>query len=165
MSPSLRERLAPLHRQWRALPVRERRLLALAGFVVLVALAWWIALAPALSTLRASAAQRQVLEGQLQKMQALQAQARAMQSQPRVAREEAQRALEAAVSSQLGATARLAIAGDNATLTANGMRADALAQWLAQARINARTVPVEAHLQRNAGGTWDGTLVLALPPR
>jgi general secretion pathway protein M len=165
MSPALRETLEPLRRQWRSLPPRERRLVGLAGLVVALALAWWIVLSPALATLRSAPAQRQALDVQLQKMLALQAQARAMQSQPRVPRDEAQRALEAAVASQLGSTGRLAIAGDNATLTLSGARADALAQWLVQARINARTVPVEAHLNRNAAGTWDGTLVLALPAR
>jgi general secretion pathway protein M len=37
-----------------------------------------------------------------------------------------------------------------------------LAQWLAQARLNARVVPSEAHLVQSATGTWDGTLVLNL---
>ena len=52
-----------------------------------------------------------------------------------------------------------------ALVTLAGVPPDALAQWLAQARINARAVPGEARLQRNAAGQWDGTLVLNLPPR
>ena len=32
-------------------------------------------------------------------------------------------------------------------------------------RSNARAIPGEAKLARNATGGWDGTLVLALPPR
>jgi general secretion pathway protein M len=55
--------------------------------------------------------------------------------------------------------------GDRATLTLTGVAPDALAQWLTQARVNARTLPNEAHLHRNAAGLWEGTLVLALPPR
>jgi len=59
--------------------------------------------------------------------------------------------------------------------------AEALAQWLAQARGNARAVPREVHLTRAgaaapnapaapaaaaaapAAPTWDGTLVMGLP--
>jgi general secretion pathway protein M len=64
--------------------------------------------------------------------------------------------------------------------------ADTLAQWLSQARSNARAVPREAHLTRPAQGApapsspsppaaaraaepsavrWDGTLVMSLPAR
>ena len=42
---------------------------------------------------------------------------------------------------------------------------DALAQWLVQARLNARALPSEARLVRSAAGTWDGTLVLNLGRR
>ena len=69
-----------------------------------------------------------------------------------------------------------ALAGDRATLTLQGVQADALANWLAQARNNARAVPQEAHLTRSANPRqgngaptptvrWDGTLVLSLPTR
>jgi general secretion pathway protein M len=50
-------------------------------------------------------------------------------------------------------------------VTLTGTGADALAQWLTQARVNARALPGEAHLSRNAAGMWEGTLVLTLPPR
>jgi general secretion pathway protein M len=42
------------------------------------------------------------------------------------------------------------------------MPADALAQWLAQVRLNVRVLPAEARLRRSAAGSWDGTLVLHL---
>ena len=42
---------------------------------------------------------------------------------------------------------------------------DTLAQWLTQARVNARALPAEARLTRNAAGQWDGTLVMSLPAR
>jgi general secretion pathway protein M len=32
-------------------------------------------------------------------------------------------------------------------------------------RSNARALPGEARLARNAAGGWDGSLVLTLPPR
>ena len=59
----------------------------------------------------------------------------------------------------------MAIAGERVTVTLAGTPPDALAQWLGQARVNARALPGEARLTRNASGAWDGTLVLSLPPR
>lgn len=165
MNAALRERLAPLQRHWHALPAREQRAVGLALVVVALALVWWIALAPALATLREAPAQHRTLDAQLQHMRTLQAQARTMQSLPRLERAEAQRALEAATARQLGTSGRLEVHGDSATLTLQGARGDALAQWLAQARINARAVPLQAHLQRNLNGLWDGNLELALAPR
>jgi len=155
----------PLQRQWQALPPRQRVLAAVTGGVVVGVLVWWILLGPALATLREAPAQRQALDTQLAQMRALQAQARAMQSLPRMGRDEAQRALEATVTQAFAGAGRLVIAGDSATLTLTNARGDTLAQWLTQARANARSVPTDAHLTRNAGGLWDGTLVLTLPPR
>jgi hypothetical protein len=49
------------------------------------------------------------------------------------------------------------------------MPAADLALWLAQARQQAQTLPIEAHLTRNGGSAsaiaWDGNLVLNLPNR
>ncbi len=161
----LARQLAPLRQQWQALPRRQRLLAAAAGGLVAGALAWWILLGPALATLRDAGAQHQALDVQLAQMRALQSQALAMQALPRISRDDAQRALEATVTQVLGGTGRLVIAADSATLTLTDTRGDALAQWLVQARINARAVPSDARLTRNASGLWDGTLVLALPPR
>ena len=112
--------------------------------------------------------------------QALQAEALQLQAQPRANADDAQRALQASVSAALGASARLVQSGDRATLTLKGTPADALAGWLAQARSNARAVPQEVRLVRSPApesrtattantGTppvrWDGSIVLALPPR
>ena len=63
--------------------------------------------------------------------------------------------------------------GDRATVTFKGAPAEALAQWLNQARSTARAVPLEARLVQSAAPAnaaaaavrWDGTLVLALPPQ
>jgi general secretion pathway protein M len=117
--------------------------------------------APALATLRGAEPQRRALEAQLQQMQGLQAQAKALQAQPRLAPDEARRLLEASVK-PLAPTLQLALVGDRATVTLKGMTADALAQWLAQVRLNVRVLPTEARLRRSAAGTWDGTLVLNL---
>ena len=98
-------------------------------------------------------------------MQRLQAEAKAMQSLPRQNPDDAMRQLESAIRQQLGTSARYSIVGDRVTITLSNAPAAALAQWLAQVRTNARAIPGEAHLTRNAGGGWDGSVLLALPAR
>ncbi|MES2482835.1 MAG: type II secretion system protein GspM [Pseudomonadota bacterium] len=146
-------------------PPRERSAIALAAVVVGLAVLWWIALAPALATLRGAPAQHRALDAQLIRMRALAAQAQNLQAQPRTNIADAARLLEASVRERLGDTARLVVAGERATLTLSSASGDALAQWLTQARVNARALPSEGLLNRNTNGLWDGTLVLTLPPR
>jgi general secretion pathway protein M len=154
-----------LRQRWAGLAPREQALVAAAAALVAVALLWWVALAPALATLRSAEAQHRALDHQLQHMKRLQAQARAMQSQPRQNADEAMRQLEAAIRQQLGVSARYSIAGDRVTVTLSNTPAAALAQWLSEVRTNARAIPGEAKLARNPAGGWDGTLVLTLPAR
>jgi general secretion pathway protein M len=157
--------------QWTRLAPRERRSVALAGALVLLALVWWLALAPALATLRSAEAQHRTLDAQLQTMLRLQAEAQTLQSQPKMGFEEALRALEASVRQRLGTTGELQVVGERATVTLKGASADALARWLAQARVNARALPSEVRLVRSPGAapasgpTWDGSLVMSLPSR
>lgn len=154
-----------LQARWNALAPRERMLVLAAAGLVGLALLWWVALAPAFATLRGAEAQRRELDAQLAQMQRLQAQARAMQALPRLSAEEAMRQLEAAIRQQLGTSARYSIAGDRVTVTLANTPAPALAQWLSQVRTNARAIPGEAKLARNASGGWDGSIVLAMPAR
>lgn len=151
--------------RWAALAPRERALVAGAAGVVAIALLWWIALGPAIATLRGADAQHRALDAQLATMQRLQAQAKAMQALPRQSPDEAMRQLEATIRQQLGVSARYSIAGDRVTLTLANTPAPALAQWLSQVRTNARAIPGEAKLTRNAAGGWDGSVVLTLPAR
>jgi general secretion pathway protein M len=174
---------------WPELEPREQRLIGAAAALMLLALLWWVALAPALRTLSAAPAEHARLDAQLQQMTTLQTQAKALQAQPRASRDDAVRALESSVRQSLGPNAQLqpAASGDGITVAVRTVPADTLAQWLAQARSNARAVPREAHLARSAqsapaatGGAapaagarnterpavrWDGTLVMGLPPR
>ena len=154
-----------LRERWALLAPREQALVAAAAGLVALALLWWIALAPALATLRSAEAQHRALDAQLAHMKRLQAQAKAMQGQPRQSTEEAMRQLEAAIRQQLGVSARYSIAGERVTLTLTNTPAPALAQWLSQVRTNARAIPGEARLTRNPAGGWDGSLVLTLPAR
>ena len=149
--------------RFNALAPREKLMVIAATAVVALALVWLIAIGPALSTLRTADSQRRAIDTQLQHMAALRTQAQAMQSQPKQDRDEAMRQLEQSVRQRLGTSGRMVISGDRVTVTLTGTQADALAQWLVQARTAAHTLPGEAHLTRNASGLWEGSLVLILP--
>ena len=152
-----------LARKWTQLAPREQQLVAGAAGLVVAAIVWWLLLAPALGVVRSAEAQHRALDTQLQRMRGLQAQAVALQSQPRQTVDEASRQLEATVKDKFGTNARMTIAGERVTIALTGASPEALGQWLIQARTNARALPVEARLTRNAASRWDGTLVLALP--
>jgi len=156
---------ALLKARWEGLAAREKMLTAAAAALIALALVWLVLLGPALGTLRSAETQRRALDEQLRQMQVLQAQAQALQAQPKQNHDDAARLLELSVRQRLGTTGRILIAGDRATVTLTGTAPDALAQWLTQARVNARALPGEARIARNAAGLWEGTLVLALPPR
>lgn len=150
---------------WAALASRERWLLGSALSVVVVATLWWVGVAPALDTLRHAEARHRSLDAQLQTMRALTAEAASLQTQPRLNTGDSRKALDLSVKQGLGSTAQLTVIGERATVTLKDTSATALAEWLVQARSNARTVPTEAHLSLNATRTgWDGSVVLALPP-
>ena len=157
--------LVDLKSRWVRLAPREQRLVAGAAALVLLSLMWWLALAPALATLRAAPEQHRATDAQLQRMLSLQAQAQALQAQPRQTQEDTSRLLEATVRQQLGVTARMTIAADRVTVTLTGASPEALSLWLTQARTNARVLPSEGRLARNPAGLWDGVLVLSLPAR
>lgn len=156
---------ASLRARWLRLAPREKVLVAASSAIVVLALLWLVAIRPALGVLRSAEQQHRMLDAQLQQMAGLQEEARALQAQPKVGHDEATRLLERSLRDRLGTTARLAISGDRATVTLTGTPADALARWLTQSRVDARALPGEARLQRNATGLWEGTLVLSLPPR
>jgi general secretion pathway protein M len=139
-----------LRARWAAMAPRERLWVTAAGLLVAVALVWWVALAPALRTLSAAREEHVRLDAQLQQMSTMQAQAKALQAQPKANRDESLRALESSVKQSLGANAQIVNAGDGANVMMRAASADVLAQWLAQARSNARAVPREAHLTRAA---------------
>lgn len=158
----LRETVQPA---WSRLAPRERLAVAAAASVVGLALLWWLGVAPALATLRQAPAQHRQLDAQLAQMRQMAATAEGLRGQNQaLSPASARGALEQATTATLAGTAQLQVQGDRATVTLRGTPPDALAQWLAQVRINARVVPVQADLQN--GGTpagWSGQLVLAGP--
>ena len=168
-----------LQRRWNSLLPREKTLVQVTAAVIGVALLWWLAVAPALQTLRTANTRHQALDTQLQQMKRLQAQAQQLQTQPKIGADESLRALEASVKQRLGTGGQLNVAGDRATVTLKAVPAEAIAPWLAQVRTNARALPVEARLVRSTAPVatkpgeastppaprWDGTVVLTLPAR
>ena len=146
--------LAQARARWQALAPRERQWVSAAAALVLAALAWWLLLAPAVRTVLAAPAQHAKLDTQLETMQALAMEAQQLMADaanaPNAA--QAQRAVQTA-SASLGGNARASFAGDRATITLQGVPAAALAPWLAQMRGNARSVPLEAHLTRDAAAS------------
>ncbi|MDB5931907.1 MAG: hypothetical protein JWR60_3614 [Polaromonas sp.] len=165
---SLAATFEPMRLRWTRLPGREKNLVRLALLLVLALVLWQFSVAPSLTTLRTADAQAKTLAAQLQQMQAMQTQAQATQSQPALGFDEAVRALTAATKQTLGTTAQIGVAGDRASVTLKDAAPDALAEWLTQARINARAVPIEARLTRSAApgkASWSGVLVMGLPAR
>lgn len=169
--PSTTPRSA-LHARWAALGPRERLGVGAAALVVLAAVLWTFALAPALAVWREAPARQAALDARAQRMQALAAEAQALRQQPKASREQALRALQQLVQAHAAAV-QLSVVDDRATLTLRGLDAAALADLLARARMDARALPVQAQLTRAttageppapaAPARWNGTLVLSLP--
>ena len=146
---------------WSQRPPREQTMLSAAVVLILAALMWTIAIAPAWRTVKAYPAQRAALDAQLQQMQTLQAQATALQSRPALAPQAAQAGLQAAVTG-LGPRASLLILNQQATVTLKGVEAETLARWLAVVRLEARMLPTQAQWRRD-GRLWSGTVTFTLP--
>jgi len=153
---------ATLHAWWSQRPPREQSLLRLGALLVVAGLLWSLALAPALRTVRSLDAKRSTQDAQLQTMLRLQALALTLRAQPRLSQAAATQALQASVQQAFGTLAEVTFSGDSATVRLRGVTADALAQWLSNARSNAHCLPAQAHLTR-AGTGWSGTLQMALP--
>lgn len=149
---------------WRQLKMSERRLILIALTVISAALLWRVAFAPALKILKEAPNEHRALDAKLLTMRTLSAEAKLLQSQPKLSFDEAQKALQNSVTQRFGTTGQLNIAAERSSLTLKNASAQELALWLAQARVNARALPVEAKLSRN-NDAWDGSLVLSLPKK
>ena len=162
--------LAPLRQHWNALAQREQNLVLLAGSVVLLALLWWVALAPALNSLRTAPARHAAADRELQTMLQMQAQAELLRQQPQSSSADAKTLLEQSVAAELGANAKLQWLGQRAQITLTQAPAPALARWLSQARDNSHAAVAEMKLNRQTAGNagyattrWSGSLLLDLP--
>ncbi len=146
--------------RWHALAPRERQSAMLAFALVGVALIWFVAVQPALRTLRTAPITIDRLDAELQQMQLLATESRALRAAPPVAPAQAAAALQAAAA-RLGAKVKLVQQVGRTTLTLTGVDGEGLRSLLAEARSTARARPIEAQLVRSAAG-YDGTLVLAV---
>jgi len=158
---ALRTALAAVQARWAQGSEREQRLVRGMGLVLTLALVWLVALRPALATLRSAQTQGPQLRAQLQTMLQLQDQAQALQAQAQTPVAKPNDLLEAALAT-LGGSARMSLNGDRATVSLEGSSADALAQWLAQVRLDVRARPLALHLTQSQG-LWKGSIVLQLP--
>ena len=145
---------------WLARQPRERLLLSSAAALVVLALLWSLALAPAWRLwLRAPAAAAQA-EQQRGAMLALQAQAQALQKQGRIDPAQSRAALNQSVK-DLGAQ----ISGEGQRLTVELPRVpvSGLAAWLQALGPQVGARVVQAQLQETEPGLWTGRLSLELP--
>jgi general secretion pathway protein M len=154
---SLRNQLAA---RWWQLTRRDRQAALLALTLIGLVVVWFIAIGPALSTLKTAPSQLDALDAQLQQMQRLAVESRELRATPPVTIAQATSALQSATA-RLGNTGRLSILGDRATLTLNSCSGEALRNWLTEARVAARVRPTEMQLTRAANG-YSGTLVVSL---
>ena len=152
--PSSFEKLAP----------REQRLVAALGRTLVLALVWWLGVAPALQTWRGSEAAHAKLDADLIQMQTLAAEVKVLRASPPKTAAQAQSWLENATK-QLG-KATLSAQGRRVQVNFNSASADSLAAWLSEARSTAALLPIEAHWKRQESGTvvlWDGVVIFELP--
>ncbi len=165
-----------LLQRWEAFSAREKRLLSWGAMFMALASLWWWGLAPALRTVREAQAQQAQVDAQWQHLSDLQIQAQALQKLPRMTQAAALRALQNTTTELLGTGAKLNTTGDRSTVTLTAISPEALARWLAQVRVQARAVPIEAHLERTPNQRqetspsatpkpplWSGSVVLSLP--
>lgn len=155
--------------RWQQINPRGQQGVVLGGAVLAALLLWFLVLSPSLATWRSASAESTRLGAQLQQMQQMQARAQALQKQPPLGYDEALRLLTASTRQLLGGSAQLSSAADRVSVTLQAASPDALAEWLAQARQGARSVPLEAKLQRvaaaNGSPAWSGVLLMSMPAR
>lgn len=146
--------------RWSAMAPRERLMVRLMAWSLLIVLVVMLGLRPAWRSLTETPAQLQAVEAQLEQMRRWAQESQQLRQRPPVPPIQAEAALRAA-SARLGASARLNIQADRATLSFSGVSGGVLADWLQEARSAARARVVEADVQA-VGNGFNGSFVLAL---
>jgi general secretion pathway protein M len=160
-------KLTDLRTRFDALNAREQRWLLWGAVAAALLMVLGLGVWPALQSWRASAPAHQQMTQQLQVMQGLQARAQVLQAAPRFDADEGLRQLHEATLA-LGERIQLSAGPQQVNVSVRALPAQALAQWLANARELAHAVPLQAQLSQSSEtgpALWSGTLVLALPPR
>jgi general secretion pathway protein M len=173
-----------LAQRWAALAPRQQIFLGLAAALIGGLLVWNVAIAPALSTLKKVRTQSHSLDTQLQSMRSMAGAAASLKSQRSLSYDESVKALQAAAQQSLGSSAQVSISDGRAIINLRAASPDALAQFLAQLRANARLMPAELRLQKSTtpatpgvsastaaaptaiiATAWDGQISIGLPAR
>lgn len=147
-----------LRQQWAQMSARERWMVGLALVAVGLTLLVVLGVRPAWNQLQKGPARLQQLDVQLQAAQRAALEAQALRQVAPVPAAQAQAALKAATEF-LGPQAQMTLQGDRVLVQVTEVSADALLQWLGEARRAARMRPVQAQLQRQ-GDRYTGTVVL-----
>jgi general secretion pathway protein M len=169
---------AALEARWSAFAPRERVLVGSTAALIALALLWWVGISPALAKIKQAREAAPQLEAQLQFMRAQANEVASLKAQRLLGYDESLRSLENSVKT-MGTGATLNVNDARASITLRAVSGDALAQWLAQVRANARLVPSELRLKKSiapsgaapgstptlTATTWDGSIVLNLPAR
>lgn len=150
---------------WEQRNPRERQLLGLGGAVLAVAFLWFVAIAPALQTYRASGSAHAKLDTELAQMQRMAAQAAKLKEMPRANAAAVQSWIDGATKKLGKATA--SVQGGRVQVSFTGASPEALADFLAEGRGKAQLVPSEAHWEKSvnpatANPQWDGNIVFEL---
>ena len=152
--------------RFKALPDKDRQRLKYLALGLFLSLLWFWNMAPALKTYQEAPLQLAQLELQSQNLKSLQTQALVLQKAPRMNAQNASAVLQQTATEILGSSAKLTLEAGRATVNLTPTSADALAQFLASARVKAYALPVEAKLQKTKTADqelWRGTLILSLP--
>ena len=158
--------MTPWRRLFQALPDKDRQRLQYLTVAVLCILLWFWNISPALQIHQQAPLQLAKLEQQSETLKAQQLQAMALQKAPRINAQDASAVLPQIMASTLGSGAKLNLDATRVTVTMSSVSAEALAQFLEEARTQAHALPTEVHLQKIKAGTqdvWRGTLMLNLP--
>jgi general secretion pathway protein M len=150
-----------LHQYWLRASAREQVALRIAATMLVLALVWWVGLQPALKTLKNARTQAPVVRAQYEQMLQLQAQAAAMRAQVQQPVSDPKAVLQDSIST-LEKNARVALAGERATVSFKQARPADLAFWLEQVRLKAHSNVLEMHMTQ-AAGLWSGSVLVQLP--
>jgi general secretion pathway protein M len=146
---------------WLRASAREQVAMRIAATLVLLALFWWVGLQPALKALKNARTQGPVVRAQYEQMLQLQAQAVGMQAQVQQPVSDPKAALQESIGT-LEKNARVALAGERATVSFKQAAPADLALWLEQVRLKAHSSVLEMHISQT-GGLWSGSIVVQLP--
>ncbi len=161
---------------WQNRSSTEKALTFLALLLVILWLLWRVLIGPALSIVLTANVKHAALDVQVQHMKDLQNQARIIQIKPKLGAEQTRLVLESLAQQHFGTAAQVRVTGDQLAVVFRNVPAEAVSQWLLQARLKANALPGEAHLNRNAplplaegsvnnaapGATWDGAFLMTL---